>query len=84
MFAQPLAYAPFPEVGFLAFTVVWLVATAVWLWMLTDCLTARRVSGREKIVWVVVLLFTHILGAVLYFFLVRITRRRGKLPPGEP
>ena len=76
MLAQPLAYAPFPEIGFLAFTMAWLVTTAIWLWMLWDCLTARRVAGRERTVWVIVLLCTHIVGAVLYFAVVRCVRPR--------
>ncbi len=70
MLAQLPAYAPFPEVGFLAFSVVWLLATVFWLWMLLDCLKAGRVAGREKIVWVVVLLCTYVFGAVLYLVVV--------------
>ena len=76
MLAQLFAYAPFPAVGFWTFTAVWLVTTIFWLWMLLDCLRAGRVSGREKIVWVIVLLFTHIVGAVLYFAVVRCVRLR--------
>ncbi len=84
MLAQLSDSAPFLAVGFVAFSVAWLAATVFWLWMLLDCLTAGRVASREKIVWVIVLLFTHILGAVLYFVLVRCGRTGGKLPPGAP
>ena len=84
MLAQLSAYAPFPAVGFAVFSVVWLVVTAFWLWMLVDCLTRKRVAGNEKLVWVVVLLFSHVVGAVLYFVLVRTRRPGGNLPPGGP
>ena len=76
MLAQLLAANPSPGTGLLWFSVAWLVATVFWLWNLLDCLTARRVTGREKIVWVIVLLGTYAVGAILYFFLVRTRRDR--------
>ena len=43
-----------------------------WLWMFIDCLVrVNYKANNDKIVWVIVLLFTSILGAVLYFFLVK-------------
>lgn len=41
---------------------------AFWLWMLIDCL---KRDFKDKVVWVVMLLLTSILGALLYFFLVK-------------
>ena len=74
MFAQLLAAPLSRETSLLLFTVGWLAATAFWLWMLVDCLTKKRLRSTEKIVWVLVLLFTHAVGALLYLVLVR--RRR--------
>ena len=82
--AQPFAYAPFPMVGFLVVSVVWLVTSIFWLWMLVDCLTKRRLPDNEKLIWVVVLLFSHVVGAVLYLVLVRLRRPSGNVPPGGP
>ena len=45
-----------------------------WLWMLVDCLKDRTLQGAEKIVWVLVIIFLHSLGALIYFF-VRKYRR---------
>lgn len=59
------------------FTVCWVVVTAFWLWMLVDCLTKKRVRGNEKIVWVLVLLLLHVIGALLYLVLVRSRRPAG-------
>ena len=39
--------------------------------MLVDCLTKEPSTGNDKIVWAVVILVTHLLGASLYFFLRR-------------
>jgi len=42
-----------------------------WLWMLVDCLKNPRLQGTEKIVWVLVIIFLHGLGALVYFFVGR-------------
>ncbi len=56
---------------------IWLVMVAViilasvfWLWMLVDCLMSRLPST-EKLIWVLVIFFLHIIGAVLYFIIAR-------------
>jgi hypothetical protein len=48
-----------------------LAAFAFWLWMLIDALKNKSLSDNEKLVWVLVLVFTHFLGAVIYFFVGR-------------
>jgi hypothetical protein len=58
------------------FGLLFLVASAFWLWMLIDCLTSALPST-EKLVWVLVILFTHLLGAVLYFAIARSGSGRG-------
>lgn len=35
--------------------------------MLIDCATNARLEGTPKIVWLLVILFLHVLGAVIYF-----------------
>ncbi|HWB59372.1 MAG TPA: PLDc N-terminal domain-containing protein [Chthoniobacteraceae bacterium] len=47
-----------------------LVATIFWIWMLVDAVTSS-LAGTEKIVWVLVIVFLHVLGAVLYYFIAR-------------
>ncbi len=44
-----------------------IAATVFWVWMLVDVVTSHR-DPAEKIVWVLVILFTHVLGALIYFF----------------
>ncbi len=48
-----------------------------WLWMLIDALMNSRLNGTEKLIWVLVVLFLHFLGALLYFFLARGGRAGG-------
>ena len=65
-----------PSLGFLFIGglvggIVALVTTIFWLWMLIDAITNAALTGTEKIIWVLVVIFTHIIGALLYFLLAR-------------
>jgi Phospholipase_D-nuclease N-terminal len=46
-----------------------------WIWMLVDAVTNNGVGDGEKIAWVLVILFLHFLGALIYFFVGRPKRR---------
>lgn len=39
---------------------------AFWIWMLIDAIQNRGLTDNEKIVWVLVIVFLHWLGALLY------------------
>ena len=60
-----------------------LVLFAFWVWMLVDCLKNEGLVGNEKIIWVLVIIFTHFLGAVIYFFVGR-PKRAPAAPPFIP
>ena len=63
------------------FLIVCIVLAGVifWIWMFIDCLGRQDASFRDdKAVWIIILLFTSIIGAILYFFFVR-----RKLQSGE-
>ncbi len=48
-----------------------LAAFVFWIWMLIHAITNNGLSGAEKILWVLLLIFLHFLGAILYFFIGR-------------
>jgi hypothetical protein len=50
-----------------------------WIWMIIDCATNQRISGNEKVVWLLVIFFLHFLGALIYFFVGR-SGRAGATP----
>ncbi len=52
-----------------------LLCTAFWVWMLVDAIKNRALSDTEKIIWVLVILFLHLLGALIYFFAGRTPSR---------
>jgi hypothetical protein len=54
-----------------AMLVVWLVlaavgALAVWVWALLDCAMNEASTGNDKVVWTMIIIFTAVVGAVLY------------------
>jgi len=46
-----------------------LAAFAFWIWMLVSAIQNNGLDSTEKIVWVLVIIFLHFLGALLYFLL---------------
>jgi len=59
---------------------VLLFGSIFWMWMLVDCATKESDLGNTKIVWLLIILFTHMIGALLYFFV----RRPERIYAGAP
>lgn len=68
---------------FLPMLVILICGTAFWIWMLIDC-AAHEPRGNDKIVWVLILIFLNVLGAILYFLIRRLPRHRQATSPAEP
>ena len=56
---------------FLISTVIGILATIFWIWMLIDCLKNEPSVGNDKIIWALVILFLSYLGAILYYLVRR-------------
>ena len=61
---------------FLAMISLCVAGTVLWIWMLIDCATNEPSEGSDKIVWILVILFTHGLGALIYLLARRPERKR--------
>jgi len=61
----PLVLSPCALVAFL----FGLIATVFWIWMLIHCIQNPRLDGTTRLIWILVTIFLHGLGALLYFFL---------------
>lgn len=52
--------------------IVGLVFFVLWIWMLIDCLSRKEYAGdNDKMLWALVIIFAGIIGAGLYYFLVK-------------
>ncbi|HLH63652.1 MAG TPA: PLD nuclease N-terminal domain-containing protein [Ktedonobacteraceae bacterium] len=54
-------------VPFFGLDTVTILTTVFWIWMLVDCLFSKKPGG-IKVGWFIFILLTHIVGAVIYFF----------------
>jgi hypothetical protein len=55
-----------------------LLAFLFWLRALIDCATKESSEGNTKVVWVIIIVFTNIVGALIYW-LVRRPQRYAEL-----
>jgi hypothetical protein len=51
--------------------VIALGGTVVWIWALIDCVTKESDEGNNRLIWVLVIVFTHLVGAIIYFLVRR-------------
>ena len=49
-------------------TIVFLMATVFWLWMIVEAITKPI---ENKAIWILVLVATGVLGAIVYYFAVK-------------
>jgi hypothetical protein len=49
---------------------------AFWIWAIVDCATKEPSEGNDKIIWILVIVFTHLIGAILYVLIRRPERVR--------
>lgn len=54
-----------------------LITSIFWVMMLVDC--AKR-DFKDKLAWIIIIIFTHFMGAVLYYYTVKKAedKKRGK------
>jgi hypothetical protein len=61
-------------IPFLMFTVIGLACTVFWIWSLVDCIKNEPSTGNDKVIWVLVVVLLHLLGALIYILARRPTR----------
>ena len=61
----------------------WAVSAIFWIWMLIDCVTNDFRKDTDKIVWVLVIIFLHVLGALIYYLVIRVGKYN-KVPKIKP
>jgi hypothetical protein len=66
---------------FVGFGILWilmailfLAALGVWIWALVDAIQNPALDSTMRIVWILVIVFTQIIGAIIYLAVGRSTR----------
>ncbi len=72
------------EILLILFVPVFVFVIVLWFWMLIDCLkrpddTFKFGGNNAKLIWVLVIIFTGLIGAVIYYFLIKRTDSRQDL-----
>ena len=57
------------------FLLLGIVATVFWIWMLIDCVTKETNEGNNRLIWVLIIIFTHWIGALIYLIVRRPQRK---------
>ena len=66
------------EIILILYVLVFVFVIVFWLWMLIDCLKRQdekfAIDGNHaKLIWVLVIIFTGLIGALIYYFLIKRT-----------
>jgi hypothetical protein len=56
---------------FLAFVALVLAGTIFWILMIIECATKEPSYGNDKLIWILIIIFTHWIGALIYYFVRR-------------
>ncbi len=66
------------------FFIAAIIFFVIWLWMLIDCLKRENFEGpNDKLLWALVIIFAGILGAAIYYFVVK-TKMDATAKQGAP
>lgn len=57
-----------PELVLIFAFVIGILGSGFWIWMLVECATREPDTGNTKVVWVIIIVFTNMIGAAIYYF----------------
>jgi hypothetical protein len=61
---------------FSIFALLGVAFTAFWIWMLVEVCTKEPAEDKDKVMWILIVVLTHGIGALIYYFVRRPQRKR--------
>lgn len=58
------------------FGLIGVLGSIFWIWMIVDCATKEPSETNDKLIWLLVIIFTHFIGALIYYLVRRPERIR--------
>ncbi len=58
-------------IGLLFFAAIMIATFVFWIMMIVDVIKRDFKKSEEKIVWLLIILFFHFIGALVYYFMVK-------------
>jgi hypothetical protein len=62
----------------LLFAAIAIASSLFWIVMIVECATRESNHGNDKLIWILIIIFTHWIGALAYYF-VRCPQRIAEL-----
>lgn len=59
------------EIFLLLVAAVGIAASVFWVVMIIDCATKEPAEGNDKLTWILTIVLTHWIGALIYYFVRR-------------
>ena len=56
--------------------IIAILGSIFWVWMIVDCANNEPTGSNDKIVWLLVIILVHFVGALVYYFVRRPERIR--------
>ena len=56
--------------------IIAILGSIFWVWMIVDCASNEPTGSNDKIVWLLVIVLVHFVGALVYYFVRRPERIR--------
>lgn len=66
-----------------AFFIVGILLFAFWVWMIVDAAKRNFRNDVEKIVWILVIVIAHWVGALVYFLVIKYNNPKGLMKPDK-
>lgn len=60
---------------FLLLFVLSVLGTILWVWMIIDCAKRKFKNDNDRVLWILVLVFAGLIGALIYYFVVKKAKR---------
>ncbi|MEK6883840.1 MAG: PLDc N-terminal domain-containing protein, partial [Nanoarchaeota archaeon] len=54
-----------------------LLILAFWIWIIIDCAKRKFKNDLEKIIWILIIIFTNWIGALAYLIVIKIYNQKG-------
>jgi hypothetical protein len=59
------------------FLIIVILLLAFWIWMIVDVAKRKFKNDLEKIIWLLIIVFVHWIGALVYFIVIRMHNPKG-------
>ena len=50
-----------------------------WIWMIVDCAKRDFKKNDDKVIWILILVFLGVIGAIIYYFIIKRKNKKEKI-----